>query len=73
MYLISSIHQDLPTLRLETPRCVLVPFSLDGRVDIRELQLEFSKANKNLYVAPKIPTYDEEVEYVRKSEEKIAR
>ena len=64
---------DLTTSRIETARCVLVPFSTDGRVDIHELQVEFSKANKNLYVVPTLPTYEEELEYVRKAEENIAR
>ena len=66
-------HLDLTTSRIETARCLLVPFSLDGRVDIRELQEEFCKANKNLWVSPVLPDYDEEYEYVRASEEKMAR
>ena len=49
-------HLDLTTSRIETLRCVLVPFSTDGRVDIHELQREFAKANKNLYVVPIIRT-----------------
>lgn len=61
------------TSRLETLRCVLLPFSLDGQVDIHELHEEFCKANINLYVAPKLPTYEDEVEYIRKAEEKIER
>lgn len=56
---------------IETPRCVLVPFSVDGRVDIHELLEEFCKANKDFYVSPKLPTYEEEVEFIRTAEEKI--
>lgn len=66
-------HLDLTTSRIETDRCVLVPFSTDGRVDIRELQEEFCRANKNLYVSSILPTYEQEMDYVRASEEKIAR
>lgn len=42
-------------------------------MDIQELQVEFSKANRDLYVVPKTPTYEEELEYVRKAEEKIGK
>ena len=73
MSFLSNSHISLTTSRIETLRCVLVPFSTDGRVDIHELQVEFSKANKNLYVAPTLPTYEEELEYVRKAEEKIGK
>ena len=66
-------HLSLTTSRIETSRCLLVPFSLDGRVDIRELRDEFCQANKNLYVSPNLPTYEEEFEYVQKAEEKIEK
>ena len=52
---------------------MVIPFSKDGRVDIRELQEQFCLSNKNLYVSPILPTYEQELEYVRTSEEKIAR
>ena len=57
-------HLDLTTSRIETSRCVIVPFSTDGRVDIRELQEEFCLANKNLWIAPVLPNYKEEMEFV---------
>lgn len=57
-------HLDLTTSRIETERCILVPFSTDGRVDIRELQLEFCKVNKDLYVGPHLPNYAEEMSFV---------
>lgn len=66
-------HLNLMTSRIETPRCVLVPFSLDGQVDIHELNREFCRANKNLYVSQFLPTYEQEVEFVRKTEAKIAK
>ncbi len=72
MLFLLSPHLDLTTSRIETERCILVPFSTDGRVDIYELQKEFCLANKDLYVALYLPNYDEELEYVRASEEKIA-
>ncbi len=73
MFFLWNLHLPLTTSRLETPRCILVPFSTDGRVDIRELQEEFCRANKNLYVSPFLPTYEQEVEFVKQTEEKIAR
>ncbi len=38
MSFLSNPHLDLTISHIETARCVLVPFSLDGRVDIHELQ-----------------------------------
>jgi hypothetical protein len=73
MFFLKNPHLDLTTSRIETARCLLVPFSTDGRVDIHELQEEFCRANKNLYVSSILPTYEQEVDYVRASEEKIAR
>jgi hypothetical protein len=73
MPFLSNSHLDLTISRIETARCILVPFSTDAGVDIRELQEEFCRVNKNLYVSSILPTYDQELEYVRASEEKIAR
>lgn len=57
-------HLDLTTQIIETPRCVIIPFSTDGRVDIRELAEEFCKANKDFFVSPFLPTYEQELEFV---------
>ncbi len=73
MSFLTNPHLDLTSSRIETDRCILVPFLTDGRVNIRELQEEFCKANKNLYVSQSLPTYEEEIAYVKKSEEKIAQ
>ena len=73
MSFLKNPHLDLTTSCIETARCVLVPFSTDGWVDVHELQEEFCKANKNLWVSSIFPTYEQEVEYVRASEEKISR
>lgn len=62
---------DLTTSRIETLRCFLIPFSLDGRVDICELQEEFCKANKNLWISPVLPSYEEEVIWLTWVEEKM--
>jgi hypothetical protein len=61
MSFLRNPHLDLTTSRIETDKCVLVPFSLDGRVDIRELQEEFCLANKDLWVSPFLPSYEEEI------------
>jgi hypothetical protein len=73
MPFLSHPHLSLSDSRIETSRCVLVPFSLDGRVDIRELQEEFCRANKDLYVSPYLPSYEEEVAFIAQSEEKIRK
>lgn len=73
MSFLRDSHLNLTTSRIETPRCILVPFSTDGRADIRELQEEFCRANKDLYVSPFLPTYEQEVEFVTITAEKIAR
>lgn len=64
MTFLTNPHLDLTTSRIETERCILVPFSTDGRIDIRELQLEFCKANKDHYVWPYLPNYAEEMMFV---------
>jgi hypothetical protein len=66
-------YLDLTTSRIKTERCILVPFSFDAGVDIHEFHREFSLANQDLYVAPSIPTYDEEVIFLRGSIEKIGK
>lgn len=66
-------HIDFINSHIETKRCFLLPFSTDGRVDIRELQEEFCKANRNHWVNPLLPSYHEEYNYVKVSEEKAAR
>ena len=65
MSFLKNLHLDFSTFRIETPRCVLVPFSLDGVVDIEEITDEFCRANKELYVSPFLPTYDEEMVYLQ--------
>lgn len=62
---------DLTKQIIDTPRCIIVPFSTDGRVDIRELQEEFCKANKDLFVNPFLPNYEQEIEFIKKTEEAI--
>lgn len=64
-------HLDLTMLRIETPRCILVPFVLDGNVDIRELATEFCRANQELYVSPFLPTYEEEVTFLEHTIEEM--
>lgn len=72
MSFLRNSNLDLTISRIETDRCILIPFSIDGRVDIRELADEFCRANKDLYVSPFLPTYEQELEFVRASDEKIA-
>ncbi len=64
-------HLDLTSQIIETPRCTIVPFSIDGRVDIREQQEEFCKANKDLFVNPFLPNYEQEIEFIEKTERAI--
>ena len=73
MPFLRNSHLDLTTVRIETPRCVIVPFSLDGRVDIHELAKEFCKANKNLWVSEFLPNYEEEMVFITGAIEQIER
>lgn len=59
-------HLNLTTVRIETKRYVLVPFSLDGRVDIHELTEEFCKVNKDFFVSPFLPNYEQEIKFLQK-------
>ncbi len=62
-------HLDLLSEKIETERCIIVPFSVYGRVDMHEVQREFCKANKNLFINPFLPTYEEEYEFIKNIEE----
>lgn len=73
MTFLKNPHLDLKKQTIETPRCIIVPFSVDGQVDIRELTEEFCKANKDLFVSPNLPSYDEELEFVKNSIDKISK
>lgn len=73
MSFLKDPHLDLTLSRIETSRCILVPFSAEGKVDIRELQEEFCRANKNLYVSDFLPTYEQELDFVRVQESAMKR
>ena len=73
MHFLLNPHLDLTTSRIETARCVIVPFSLDGRVDIHELAEEFCLANKDLWVSEFLPNYEEEMVFVTGAIEQIER
>lgn len=66
-------HLDLTTSRIETERCILIPFSTDGVVDIHELTEEFCKVNKDLSVSPFFPSYEQELDYVIQSIEAMKK
>ena len=73
MTFLRNPHLDLTTSRIETDRCMLVPFSLDGRVDIRELQEEFCRMNQDYSVSQFLPTYEEELKFVEESVDAMKR
>lgn len=73
MNFLKNPYLDLTKQIIETPRCIIVPFSSDGRVDIRELAVEFCKANKDLFVSPFLPTYEQELDFVEQSIEDMKR
>lgn len=66
MSFLHNPHLDLTLQTIETPRCILVPFSTDGQVDINELNDEFCKANKDFFVSPFLPNHEQEVEFLQK-------
>jgi hypothetical protein len=65
MLLLKDPYLDLIHQYIETERCVIVPFSTDGIVDIKELTREFCKANKNYWISKTLPDYEEELELVK--------
>ena len=73
MSFLKNPHLDLTLSRIETLRYILLPFSSDGRVDIHELHEQYSQANKELYISPHLPTYEEEVVWLQDMEQKIER
>ena len=73
MPFLKNPHLDLTSSRIETERCILVPFSTDGRVDIHEFATEFCKANQDHYVGPFLPTYEQELEFIKIQEETIRK
>ncbi len=73
MSFLSNPNLDLTDSRIETDRLVLLPFSVDGRVDISELAEEFCKANKDYFVSPFLPTHEEEIEFIANVVEEMRR
>jgi RimJ/RimL family protein N-acetyltransferase len=71
MPFVSHPHLDLTASRIETPRLVLLPFSLDGLVRIEELRDQFCLINQDHFVSQFLPTYEEEKIYVAKMVEQI--
>ena len=69
MSFLRNPHLDLTQEKIETNRCFIIPFSVDGRVDIHEVQQEFCKANKHLFVSSFLPSYEEEYDFIRNIEE----
>lgn len=64
-------HLDLTQSKIETERCIIVPLSIAGWVDVRELHEEFCRVNKDLYVTPFLPTYEEEIAWLTEVEKHI--
>jgi hypothetical protein len=71
MYWLKNPHLDILSTRIHTPRCTLSPYTLDGTLDIQLFATEFCKANKNLYVSPYLPTYEEEYIFIQENVEKM--
>lgn len=65
MLLFKDPYLDLIHQYIETDRCVIVPFSTDGIVDIKDLNKEFNKANKNLWITSALRDMEDESEFVK--------
>lgn len=66
MFFLKDPYLDLMHQYIETDRCIVVPFSLGSVVDISEYTREFCKANKDLWINKELPTFDEEIDYIKK-------
>ncbi len=67
MILLKDPYLDLVHQYIETDRCIIVPFSLEGIVNIEEITHEFRLANKNKWINQMDPDIDEEVEYIKRT------
>ncbi|MFA6090755.1 MAG: GNAT family N-acetyltransferase, partial [Candidatus Gracilibacteria bacterium] len=54
---------DLETIVIETPRCTIEPFRMEG-IDFDDLSLAFRGANENFYVSEYLPNTQEEKEFI---------
>ncbi len=60
MLLLKNPYLDLIHQYIETERCIIVPFSTNGLIDIKEYYREFNKANKDGWLTDvEIDPYDE--------------
>lgn len=65
MLLLKNPYLDLIHQYIETERCVIVPFSTDGIVDIKDHNREFNLANKNLWISKNLRDMDDEMAFVK--------
>lgn len=57
---------DLESVMIETPRCTLEPFRMEG-IDFNDLQKAFLEANENFYVSDLHPTLEQERDFIAQS------
>ena len=65
MIQLKNPYLDLAYQYIETQRCIVVPFSLDSIVDIKEFAWELNKANKNSWIDTKHFNYKETIVFVK--------
>lgn len=65
MLLLKNPYLDLIHQYIETERCVIVPFSTDGIVDIKDHNREFNLANKNLWISKNLRDMGDEMEFIK--------
>lgn len=61
MHWLRDPHLDLPQSRIETDRCVIVPFSLD-LVRVEDIWAAYCQANRHHFVSPHTPETPEDEE-----------
>lgn len=71
MFWLKDPHLDLTKESIETARCILLPFSKQSGAFIKEVREEFLLANRNLWISPFTPTFEEEARFFEEMIEKI--
>ncbi len=71
MFFLKNPHLDLTKESIETTRCLLLPFSKKSWEFIEKVREEFLLANRNLWISPFTPTFEEEARFFDDMIEKI--
>lgn len=65
MLLLKDPYLELLHQYIETDRCIIVPYSTDGIVNLKDLNREFNKVNKKLWITDSLRDPVDEIEYIK--------